>query len=146
MKLKPITLAVGIALSAGTAIVTQAGSPDSFTAPHSDRNTWYAAGKAAVEKTEELRPSARKAKNIIFFVGDGMGISTITAARILAAQQPNIIDASNTQLGRSGEENSLSFELFPYLALSKTYSANQQTSDSAPTMTAMASRRRASNR
>lgn len=66
-----------------------------------------------------------------------MGISTITAARILAAQQPNIIDASNTQLGRSGEENSLSFELFPYLALSKTYSANQQTSDSAPTMTAM---------
>lgn len=56
-----------------------------------------------------------------------MGISTITAARILEGQKR----------GEPGEENSLSFEQFPHLALVKTYSVNQQTSDSAPTMTAM---------
>jgi alkaline phosphatase len=61
------------------------------------------------------------------FVGDGMGISTITAARILEGQQR----------GESGEDNRLSFEDFPQSALVRTFSANQQTSDSAPTATAM---------
>src|SRR6476619_65445 len=56
-----------------------------------------------------------------------MGVSTLTADRILEGQQR----------GESGEENRLSFEDFPFSALSKTYSANQQTSDSAPTMSAM---------
>src|SRR3982751_30481 len=56
-----------------------------------------------------------------------MGVSTLTAARIFEGQQR----------GESGEENRLSFEQFPYSALSKTYSANQQTSDSAPTMSAI---------
>lgn len=69
----------------------------------------------------------RKAKNVILFVGDGMGISTLTAARILEGQLR----------GESGEENLLSFERFPYSALSRTYSTNQQTPDSAPTMSAM---------
>ena len=31
--------------------------------------------------------------------------------------------------GKPGEENRLSFEKFPYLGLSKTYSWDQQTSD-----------------
>jgi alkaline phosphatase len=39
--------------------------------------------------------------------------------------------------GTTGEENRLFFEELPYLGLSKTYSWDQQTSDSAPTMTAM---------
>jgi alkaline phosphatase len=56
-----------------------------------------------------------------------MGVSTVTAARILDGQLR----------GESGEENLLSFERLPYVALSKTYSVNQQTSDSAPTMTAI---------
>jgi len=56
-----------------------------------------------------------------------MGVSTVTAARILEGQLR----------GSLGEENVLAFEKLPYLALSKTYSANQQTSDSAPTATAM---------
>lgn len=55
-----------------------------------------------------------------------MGVTTLTAARILEGQMR----------GESGGENRLSFENFPYTALSKTYSANQQTSDSAPTMSA----------
>jgi alkaline phosphatase len=88
---------------------------------------WYADGARAVEQARALRARGERARNVILFVGDGMGISTVTAARILEGQMR----------GASGEENLLSFERLPYVALSKTYSANQQTSDSAPTMTAM---------
>ena len=88
---------------------------------------WFAAGQRAVQEARQLAQTQKNAKNVILFVGDGMGISTITAARILDGQQR----------GESGEENQLSFEKFPYVALSKTYSVDQQTSDSAPTMTAM---------
>ncbi|BCX80623.1 alkaline phosphatase [Methylomarinovum caldicuralii] len=76
---------------------------------------------------EGLRPNRGKASNVILFIGDGMGISTVTAARIFEGQRR----------GEPGEENFLSFERFPYLALSKTYNTNQQTPDSAGTMTAM---------
>ncbi len=69
----------------------------------------------------------RPAKNVILFIGDGMGISTVTAARILEGQLR----------GESGEENQLSFERFPDVALIKTYNTNQQTPDSAGTMTAI---------
>jgi len=68
-----------------------------------------------------------KAKNVILFIGDGMGISTITAARIYDGQKR----------GETGEENSLSFEKFPNVALVKTYNTNAQVPDSAGTATAM---------
>lgn len=90
---------------------------------------WYSDGARAARAGAELRPSHKKAKNVILFVGDGMGLSTVAAARILEGQLK----------GRSGEENALSFERFPYLSLSKTYSVDGQTPDSAPTMTAMMS-------
>jgi alkaline phosphatase len=90
---------------------------------------WLDSGKQSLADAEKLKPNENNAKNVILFVGDGMGISTITAARIFEGQsKPN---------NRGGEENSLSFEKFPYVALSKTYSADQQTPDSAPTMTAI---------
>ncbi|MEO8037182.1 MAG: alkaline phosphatase [Betaproteobacteria bacterium] len=88
---------------------------------------WYAAGAAAVVRNAQIRPVSGHARNVILFIGDGMGITTITAARILDGQRK----------GGSGEDNALSFEAFPNVALSKTYSANQQTPDSAPTMSAM---------
>ena len=44
------------------------------------------------------------AKNVILFIGDGMGVSTITAARIFDGQSK----------GMQGEENELSFERFPF--------------------------------
>jgi alkaline phosphatase len=92
-------------------------------------NEWFMAGQATVANASKnsISDPAGKAKNIILFVGDGMGISTLTAARIYQGQQQ----------GNSGEENRLSFETFPYSGLVKTYSANQQTPDSAPTMTAI---------
>ncbi len=90
-------------------------------------STWKRDGLAAVKKARKMKFKRRKAKNIILFIGDGMSISTVAAARILEGQMR----------GESGEENYLSFERFPFVALSKTYSANQQTSDSAPTAAAI---------
>ncbi|MGH6635166.1 MAG: alkaline phosphatase [Gammaproteobacteria bacterium] len=81
-----------------------------------------------IESAKKLSPIKHRAKNVIFFVGDGMGVSTVTAARILEGQQ----------MGKPGEEHSLFFEKLPYVALSKVYSWDQQTPDSAPTTTAMA--------
>ncbi|MFZ5876054.1 MAG: alkaline phosphatase [Nitrospirota bacterium] len=88
---------------------------------------WYNAGKDFIREGKRVQPERGRAKNVILFVGDGMGVSTVTASRILDGQMN----------GQPGEENRLFFETLPYLALSKTYSWDQQTSDSAPTMTAM---------
>jgi alkaline phosphatase len=62
--------------------------------------------------------AAPQAKNIIFFLGDGMGPTTITAARIF----------------KYGEEGLLNFEKIERTARIKTYSANAQVTDSAPSM------------
>jgi len=88
---------------------------------------WFKAGEAAVLVNKRDVAELRKAKNVILFVGDGMGVSTVTAARILEGQMA----------GRDGEFNRLQFEKFNNIAHSVTASANQQTSDSAPTATAM---------
>ena len=88
---------------------------------------WFAAGREAVLRAEVLHPLRGPARNVILFIGDGMGISTVTAARILEGQLR----------GGYGEENRLSFETLPYVALVKTYNTNQQTPDSAGTMTAI---------
>jgi alkaline phosphatase len=76
------------------------------------RDQWYRDGQRAVAEAKTLRAQLGRAKNVVLFVGDGMGISTVTAARILEGQMR----------GESGEENWLSFERLPYVALSKTYS------------------------
>jgi len=91
-------------------------------------NDWYTNAKTSINQKLKQTPTT-KAKNVILFVGDGMGISTLTAARILEGQQA----------GNLGEENLLSFESFPYTALVKTYNVDSQTPDSAGTMTAMMS-------
>lgn len=88
---------------------------------------WMQAGNDFIRQSAAVRPINTRARNVIVFVGDGMGISTLTAARILEGQLR----------GEPGEENRLSFETMPYAALSKTYSWDQQTSDSAPTATAI---------
>ncbi len=74
-----------------------------------------------------LQQELKRAKNVILFIGDGMGPSTVTSARILEGQQK----------GLQGEDHLLSFERFPYTAFSKTYNVDAQVPDSAGTMTAM---------
>jgi alkaline phosphatase len=62
--------------------------------------------------------AAADAKNILFFLGDGMGPTTITAARIYKVK----------------EEGLLNFEKIERVARIKTYSNDAQTTDSAPSM------------
>ena len=98
--------------------------------PESQRSSsWYVNGEQAIANARgtSVNNEAAAAKNVILFVGDGMGISTVTAARILAGQMQ----------GQSGEEYQLSFEKMPFAGLIKTYNTNQQTPDSAGTATAM---------
>ncbi|QNK65064.1 alkaline phosphatase [Variovorax sp. PAMC26660] len=59
-------------------------------------------------------------KNIIFFLGDGMGITTMTAARIY----------------KVGEDGDLTMDTLPETAFVHTYSNDAQVTDSAPSMSA----------
>lgn len=89
---------------------------------------WYKEAQTTIDN--KLNTDNKfKAKNVILFVGDGMGISTLTASRILQGQMAD----------KSGEEGYLSFESFPHTALVKTYNVDAQTPDSAGTMVAMMS-------
>ena len=58
---------------------------------------------------QNQQKNTKKAKNVILFLGDGLGFSTILAARIHKGQLH----------GNSGEEGFLSFERFPHVGLSK---------------------------
>ncbi len=89
---------------------------------------WWRTGQEGLQTRLAVEANNHRAKNVILFIGDGMGISTITAARIFAGQR----------LGLSGEGHSLAFEKFPHSALVKTYNADAQVPDSAGTASAMA--------
>ncbi|XP_059618644.1 membrane-bound alkaline phosphatase-like [Phlebotomus argentipes] len=83
---------------------------------------WMRNGRETVAEKVNIHqnPNTKKAKNIIFFIGDGMSFQTVAAARM-----------------KSGNENNkLSFEKFPYFGMAKTYCVNRQVSDSACTATA----------
>jgi alkaline phosphatase len=128
-------LAMSQALLVGVhADVIPSTLPTAVSTPDSTKEYWVGKNSAALAKLKiqsyQLPPT--RAKNVILFVGDGMGISTITASRIFEGQKVKNLT--------KGEENLLFFENpdnFPNAALSRTYSVNQQVSDSAPTMTAM---------
>ncbi|AKS42822.1 alkaline phosphatase [Wenzhouxiangella marina] len=120
----PKNLFLGIALILGLPTVPMAGDPPAAETPES----WYRSGQDLIEQRRARFAGLPTARNVILFVGDGMSLATVAAARVLEGQQR----------GESGEENSLVFERFEHLALAKTYNTNQQTPDSAGTMTAMA--------
>ncbi|MEK7390212.1 MAG: alkaline phosphatase [Elusimicrobiota bacterium] len=77
-----------------------------------------------------LNPSAAfAAKNVVLFIGDGMGQAVITAAR----------------LHYHGARGSLGLERMPYTAFSKTYSLDSTVTDSAAGATALATGRKVAN-
>lgn len=89
---------------------------------------WDALGRSDIRKAlEAAKLNTNVAKNVILFVGDGMDITTITAARILKGQKK----------GNPGEEEKISWEEFSHAAFSKTYNTDRQVADSAGTATAM---------
>ena len=90
-------------------------------------NAWFLDGQEQLSSVERERNRTGRARNIILFVGDGLDVVTVTAARIRQGQLR----------GQTGEENLLSFEHFPHRALLKTYNTNQQVPDSAGAGTAL---------
>src|SRR5262245_30518135 len=99
----------------------------SAVAPEEAADAWYRAGDETLRSALARTPSDAPARNVIVFIGDGMSLATVTAARILEGQLR----------GQPGEENMLSFEHLPWVGLSKTYSVNAQVPESASTATAM---------
>lgn len=92
-----------------------------------DTAAYRTQGEAALQRLKSEPAPIKKAKNVIVFIGDGMGISTITAARILAGQAT----------GGDGESFQTAMDSLPYAALVKTYSQDSQVADSAATATAI---------
>ncbi len=75
---------------------------------------------SAFSMVNVAQAAALSPKNVIFFLGDGMGMTTMTAARIYAV----------------GEDGDLTMDTLPESAFIKTYSNDAQVTDSAPSMAA----------
>jgi len=136
-RLHPFLITLLTASLAGCASTSTAPSASRATAFHVDVPSvahpqgeapqwWYRNGAAKAAAHGAMQG---KAKNVIVFLGDGMSLTTVAAARIFEGQRK----------GMPGEENLLSWEHFPHTAFSKTYNTDSQTPDSAGTMTAIAS-------
>ncbi|KAG9482689.1 hypothetical protein GDO78_011376 [Eleutherodactylus coqui] len=99
----------------------------SFPEQEKDPDYWRRQAQNTLRQALSLQQlNTNVAKNVIMFLGDGMGVSTVTATRILKGQLA----------GKPGEETVLEMDKFPYLALAKTYNTNAQVPDSAGTATA----------
>ena len=90
-------------------------------------DSYFRDAASDLEARLKVRANTSRARNVILFVGDGMGVSTLTAARIYQGQQA----------GQSGEAFWTVMDRLPYSALVKTYAHDSQVSDSAPTATAL---------
>ncbi len=66
-------------------------------------------------------PASAQKNNVILFIGDGMGVSTVTSTRIATV----------------GVDGQLALDRLPHTAISRTASADYITPDSAATMSAM---------
>ncbi|KPI99717.1 Membrane-bound alkaline phosphatase [Papilio xuthus] len=84
------------------------------------------AGILARQRGARASAVEHTARNVVMFLGDGMSVTTLAAARTLLGQRQ----------GRTGEESQLAFETFPTVGLTKTYCVNSQIADSACTATA----------
>ncbi|XP_059490133.1 alkaline phosphatase 4-like [Neocloeon triangulifer] len=93
-----------------------------------DREHWMNVGRVHLKNILSKQQNKNLAKNIIIFVGDGMGVATVTAARIFKGQQQGMVGA---------EKGSLVWETFPDVGLVKTYNVDKQVPDSAGTGTAI---------
>lgn len=72
---------------------------------------WREQARLAIDERLKTRENTRVAKNVIMFLGDGMGVSTVTAGRIRKGQVS----------GELGEDVVTEMEQFAHLGLAKTY-------------------------
>ncbi|MDO5620842.1 MAG: alkaline phosphatase [Paracoccus sp. (in: a-proteobacteria)] len=94
--------------------------------PQADTD-WFKNAQKTIEERLAVQPITGKAKNVILFTADGNGIGTNYAIRLYTGQLE----------GGLGDDYVQPHERFPNVALSKTYTSNGQTADSAPTAGAM---------
>ncbi len=97
-----------------------------IAAPAATTDAYRTQGEAQAAAHRASPRHGEKARNLIIFIGDGMGVSTITAGRIWQGQVA----------GADGESTETAMDSLDYAALVKTYSNDAQVSDSAPTATA----------
>ncbi len=113
----------------------QAASPV-ITTTASAEPSWQKAVAEVATRVAHNPAANQHARNVILFIGDGMGVSTITAGRIYAAQRRAKRAGGSYPGFEGGEESLLSFEELPARALVKTYNTNAQVPDSAGTAAA----------
>ena len=120
MTARRLALAFVIAFAAGAARaddakITQADNP------------YFQSSLAQLNKALAQKPNTNRAKNVILFIGDGYGVTSMTAARIYEGQSRGV----------DGPSNKLAHEDFPYSAFSRTYAHDAIVTDSAPSAVAM---------
>lgn len=70
---------------------------------------WFDQAQMTLKDRLYKQQNTNVAKNIIYFLGDGMSLTTLTAARIFQGQLN----------GKNGEETDLWFQKFPNVGLAK---------------------------
>ncbi|XP_072949535.1 membrane-bound alkaline phosphatase-like [Epargyreus clarus] len=86
---------------------------------------WKKSASQTIKAKLQETVNTNKAKNGILFIGDGMSLATIMAARTFSGQMERGL----------GEECVLDFETFPVSGLARTYCIDAQVPDSACTAT-----------
>ena len=72
---------------------------------------WNEQARLTIEEMVQREENSRVAKNVIMFLGDGMGVPTVTAGRIRKGQTKGLL----------AEDFLTEMEQFPYVGLAKTY-------------------------
>lgn len=99
-----LTLATRLALSMSLFAGWTATTGAADNAPLTQReDPYFLQAQAQLQQRLKQTPNTNRAKNVILVVGDGMGFSTVTAARIFEGQQRGV----------DGESNVLAWEAFP---------------------------------
>ncbi|MFC3100151.1 alkaline phosphatase [Altererythrobacter lauratis] len=117
------------AFAFSAALCAVALAPLPASAQPADSAAYRAQAQAELERLRAVQPIDGPARNIIIFIGDGFGVTTLTAARIHQGQQRGV----------DGESFVTAMDTLPHSALVRTYSHDAQVSDSAPTATAILS-------
>ncbi|CAH2095931.1 unnamed protein product [Euphydryas editha] len=100
-------------------------NPSYIPADEKHGSYWRKTASEVLKSKLKETLNTNKAKNGIMFIGDGMSLATVMAARTFAGQMEREL----------GEDNILDFEKFPVTGLARTYCIDAQVPDSACTAT-----------
>ena len=86
-----------------------AGRAAAANRAETDATFWTGEAQAAITARLAQEESVKKARNVVMFLGDGMSVPTLAAARTLLGQRR----------GATGEEAKMYFENFPTIGMVK---------------------------